>query len=52
MHILDLNEKIITAENGLMLGNGDLSVSIYQAEDRIVWRLGKGGCMGPQIGFK
>ena len=28
-------------EAGLLLGNGDLSVSVYQKPDRIIWRLGK-----------
>lgn len=31
-----------TAEDGLILGNGDLSASVYYAEHAIRWRLGKG----------
>ena len=42
MHMLDVNERILCAEDGLLLGNGDLSVSVYQSADCIVWRLGKG----------
>ena len=29
-------------EDGLLLGNGDLSVSVYRQADRLAWRLGKG----------
>jgi hypothetical protein len=42
MHTIEIKEKILSAENGFILGNGDLSVSIYQAEDKIIWRFGKG----------
>jgi len=41
-HILILNEKANIHEDGLILGNGDLSVSIYQRDAEIVWRFGKG----------
>ncbi len=41
-HILVLNEKAEVHEDGLILGNGDLSVSIYQKNSEIVWRFGKG----------
>jgi hypothetical protein len=41
-HVLVLNEKADVHEDGLILGNGDLSVSIYQKEAEIVWRFGKG----------
>jgi hypothetical protein len=33
---------VLVPEDGLLLGNGDLSVSIYQKPNQIVWRLGKG----------
>ena len=42
MHVLQLHERTLCPEDGLLLGNGDLSVSVYQTADRIVWRLGKG----------
>ena len=41
-HAIDLRERILSPEEGLLLGNGDLSVSVYQASDRIIWRFGKG----------
>lgn len=41
-HVLTINEKIFEPEDGLILGNGDLSVSIYQKSDQIIWRFGKG----------
>jgi hypothetical protein len=40
-HVLTLTGPVLEAEDGLLLGNGDLSVSVYQTRDRIVWRLGK-----------
>lgn len=41
-HVLKVTEPIVEAEDGLLLGNGDLSVSVYQSKDRILWRFGKG----------
>ena len=41
-HVLTLHERVLSSEDGLLLGNGDLSVSVYQTADRIVWRFGKG----------
>jgi len=41
-HVIALEERVLVPEEGLLLGNGDLSVSVYQTADRIVWRFGKG----------
>ena len=41
-HVLILNDMILSVDDGLVLGNGDLSVSIYQKVGEIVWRFGKG----------
>ncbi len=41
-HVIELDQPVAHAEDGLLLGNGDLSVSVYQAGEKIVWRLGKG----------
>jgi len=41
-HILKVDQPILDAEDGLLLGNGDLSVSVYQSRDKILWRIGKG----------
>jgi alpha-L-fucosidase 2 len=40
-HVLELRERVLDPEDGLLLGNGDLSVSVYQDADRIIWRFGK-----------
>jgi len=40
-HVIEVNELLLSPEDGLLLGNGDLSVSVYQTADRIVWRFGK-----------
>jgi len=41
-HILKLQQRVLCPDDGLLLGNGDLSVSVYRTADRIVWRFGKG----------
>ena len=41
MHGISLSSRILVPEDGLILGNGDLSVSVYQTADRIIWRFGK-----------
>lgn len=41
-HSITIGQRVLTPEDGLLLGNGDLSVSVYQTADRIVFRLGKG----------
>ena len=41
MHTTELDYPVLEQEEGLLLGNGDLSVSIYQASDQIIWRFGK-----------
>ena len=41
-HIIEIERPILAAEEGFLLGNGDLSVSVYQTADQIVWRFGKG----------
>ena len=41
MHVIELHEKVLCPDDGLLLGNGDLSVSVYQTADRIIWRFGK-----------
>ena len=41
-HVIQIDRPILAAEEGLLLGNGDLSVSVYQTADQIVWRFGKG----------
>jgi hypothetical protein len=41
-HVIELDQPVVHAEDGLLLGNGDLSVSVYQVGELIVWRLGKG----------
>ncbi|MHC4561749.1 MAG: glycosyl hydrolase family 95 catalytic domain-containing protein [Planctomycetota bacterium] len=41
MHAIEINDLVLIPEEGLLLGNGDFSVSIYQAADRIIWRFGK-----------
>ncbi len=41
MHVIETDRTILEAEDGLILGNGDLSVSVYQRSEHLVWRFGK-----------
>ncbi|MCQ2389913.1 MAG: hypothetical protein MJ240_00705 [Kiritimatiellae bacterium] len=41
-HVKVLEVPPLAPEEGLMLGNGDLSVSVYQDADAIIFRFGKG----------
>ncbi len=41
MHTIEVNQLVLEAEEGLMLGNGDLSVSVFQRSGQLVWRFGK-----------
>lgn len=41
MHTIEINDLVLVPEEGLLLGNGDFSVSVYQAAERIIWRFGK-----------
>ncbi len=41
-HVTQIDRPVLAAEEGLMLGNGDLSASVYQTADCIIWRFGKG----------
>ncbi len=42
MHTIEIDHLVLEPEQGLLLGNGDLSVSIYQQANTIIWRFGKG----------
>ncbi len=41
-HAIEIDERILAPEEALLLGNGDLSVSVYQSADAVIWRFGKG----------
>jgi len=41
MHTIEVDQFVLEAEDGLLLGNGDLSLSIYQRSEHLVWRFGK-----------
>ena len=41
MHFIETDVPVLEPEDGLILGNGDLSVSIYQTSDLLIWRFGK-----------
>ena len=41
MHTIEVNQLVLEAEEGLLLGNGDLSVSVFQRSGELVFRFGK-----------
>lgn len=41
MHMIEINQLVLEAQEGLLLGNGDLSVSVFQRASELVWRFGK-----------
>jgi len=41
MRTIEIDRLVLEPEEGLLLGNGDLSVSIYQKPGQLVWRFGK-----------
>ena len=40
-HKIIINRPVIVPDHGLMLGNGDISVSFYQQPGLLIWRFGK-----------
>jgi hypothetical protein len=40
-HVISATEPILEAEDGILIGNGDLSVSVYQTRDQVRFRFGK-----------
>jgi hypothetical protein len=50
-HTLVIDHPVLTPADGLLLGNGDFSVSIYQRAGELVWRFGKGDVWDRRIDF-
>ena len=50
-HYIRLDQPVLHPQDGLLLGNGDLSVSVYQAADEIRFRFGKGDVWDRRIDF-
>lgn len=50
-HQISISHLVLLPQDGLLLGNGDLSVSIYQAADEIRFRFGKGDVWDRRIDF-
>ena len=50
-HILEVNHPLLHAEDGFLIGNGDLSCSIFQTADDLVFRLGKGDVWDRRIDY-
>ena len=50
-HELSIEGPVMSPDEGLLLGNGDLSVSVYQTADAIVFRFGKGDVWDRRMDF-
>ncbi len=50
-HTITLDDPVLVPEEGLLFGNGDLSCSVYQAADEIVFRFGKGDVWDRRLDF-
>jgi len=50
-HDLVIEGPVMAADDGLLLGNGDLSCSVYQTADHLVFRLGKGDVWDRRMDF-
>ena len=51
-HVQVIEGPVLAPEEGLLLGNGDLSASVYQTADEIVFRLGKGDVWDRRLSFE
>lgn len=51
-HILAIDGQVLLAENGLLLGNGDMSCSFYQAPNCLIWRFGKSDVWDRRIDYE
>ena len=51
-HDLVIEGPVLSADEGLILGNGDLSCSAYQTADHLVFRLGKGDVWDRRMDFE
>ena len=51
-HDLVIEGPVLSADEGLLLGNGDLSCSAYQTADHLVFRLGKGDVWDRRMDFE
>lgn len=50
-HTIAIDHPVLMPADGILLGNGDLSVSIYQKAGQLVWRFGKGDVWDRRIDF-
>lgn len=50
-HRININHPVMVPDHGLMLGNGDISVSFYQQPGLLVWRFGKGDVWDRRVDY-
>ncbi len=50
-HKIIINRPVMVPDHGLMLGNGDISVSFYQQPGLLIWRFGKGDVWDRRVDY-
>ena len=50
-HVIEIDRQVPAPDEGLLLGNGDLSVSVYQTANDVVFRLGKSDVWDRRMDF-
>lgn len=51
MHKIAISRPVEMVDDGLMLGNGDISCSFYQQCGRLIWRFGKGDVWDRRVDY-
>ncbi|MDD4623730.1 MAG: hypothetical protein PHG71_10895, partial [Kiritimatiellae bacterium] len=51
VHVVEIDHPVMSPDEGLLLGNGDLSCSVYQTANDLVFRLGKGDVWDRRFDF-
>ena len=51
-HKLTIKEPVNVVDHGLILGNGDISISFYQQPALLIWRFGKGDVWDRRLDYQ
>lgn len=51
LHVQSPPQPVTLPEDGLLLGNGDLSASVYQTRDRVIFRFGNGDVWDRRVDY-
>ncbi len=51
-HTIEIQHPVDVVDDGLLLGNGDISCSFYQQPGRLIWRFGKGDVWDRRVDYE